>query len=84
MHISELPLRCPCCEFKTIGERGAFEICAVCFWEDVGQDDHNADKILGGPNGPLSLSQGRLNYKEFGASRQKDIPHVRSPKPSEL
>ena len=28
--------RCPCCGFRTLGTRGGFEICAVCFWEDDG------------------------------------------------
>jgi hypothetical protein len=26
----------------------------VCFWEDDGQDDHDADLVRGGPNGALS------------------------------
>jgi hypothetical protein len=34
------PYPCPCCGFVTLGERSAFEICPVCFWEDDGQDDH--------------------------------------------
>ena len=77
-------LRCPCCGCKTLPERGAFNICPVCFWEDDGQDDEDADEVLGGPNGDLSLSQGRLNYKAFGASREQDLPHVRKPKNEEL
>jgi hypothetical protein len=42
-------------------ERGGFEICPVCFWEDDGQDDPDADVVLGGPNGQLSLTQARNN-----------------------
>jgi hypothetical protein len=41
----------------TLNERGGWEICAVCFWEDDGQDDHDADNVRGGPNGALSLTQ---------------------------
>ena len=52
-----LPLRCPCCRCKTLRERGGFDICEVCFWEDDGQDDHDADVVRGGPNGALSLTQ---------------------------
>ena len=26
--------RCLCCGYRTIGERGRFEICPICFWED--------------------------------------------------
>ncbi|WHO76586.1 MULTISPECIES: CPCC family cysteine-rich protein [Rhizobium] len=39
----------------------------VCFWEDDGQDDHDAELVRGGPNGPLSLVQARLNFAESGA-----------------
>jgi hypothetical protein len=84
MNARALPLRCPCCGHSTLGERGAFEICAVCFWEDDGQDDHNAEAVLGGPNGDLSLIQARANYMKFGACRQQDLPHVRPPRPEEM
>ncbi|WP_425543148.1 CPCC family cysteine-rich protein [Rhodanobacter soli] len=82
--IEDLPLRCPCCGYKTIGERGVHLICEVCFWEDDGQDDASADEVWGGPNGNLSLTQARANYKLFGASCRKDLPHVRTPLPHEL
>ncbi|MFG2656055.1 CPCC family cysteine-rich protein [Streptomyces sp. NPDC048425] len=51
------PYRCPCCGFITLAERGAFEICDVCYWEDDGQDEHDADEVRGGPNHDLSLRQ---------------------------
>ena len=54
---ANLPLRCPCCGCLTLGERGGYEICPVCFWEDDGQDDHDADVVRGGPNRALSLTQ---------------------------
>lgn len=25
---------CPCCGYRTLNERGAYDICPVCFWED--------------------------------------------------
>ncbi|WP_425341995.1 CPCC family cysteine-rich protein [Amycolatopsis coloradensis] len=53
---------CPCCGYLTVGERGAYEICPVRFWEDDGQDDHDADVVRGGPNGRLSLTVTRLNF----------------------
>ena len=79
-----IPLRCPCCGYKTLSERAAYDICKVCFWEDDGQDDSNASEIWGGPNGDLGLAQARVNYKLFGACCEKDILHVRPPRPSEL
>lgn len=84
MLIHDLPLRCPCCGYKTLSERSGFEICAVCFWEDDGQDDDDADEVLGGPNGDLNLTQARANFQEFGASRKQDIPYVRPPLPDEI
>src|SRR5688572_16464825 len=55
----DLPLRCPCCGCKTLSQRIAFEICPVCYWEDDGQDDGDADENRGGPNGRLSLTEAR-------------------------
>ena len=59
---------CPCCGRRTIGEPGGYEICPVCLWEDDGQDNHNADIVLGGPNGTLSLTQARVNYLRNGCA----------------
>lgn len=70
---------CPCCGFKTLEERGGFEICPVCFWEDDGQDDHDALRVRGGPNGDLSLVEARRNYAEFGACDLLHIASVRKP-----
>jgi hypothetical protein len=79
----DLPLRCPCCLCKTLEERGGFAICPVCFWEDDGQDDYDADVVRGGPNGLLSLAEARANYRRFSACDERSIEHVRPPLPSE-
>jgi hypothetical protein len=55
----DLPLRCPCCGYKTLREWTAVEICEVCFWEDGGQDDGDLDECRAGPNGSLSLREAR-------------------------
>ncbi len=78
------PYRCPCCGCKTLDERGGYEICQVCFWEDDGQDDHDANIVRGGPNGALSLSEARANYRKFGACEQQFVGNVRQPRPEEL
>ncbi|KAB8196239.1 hypothetical protein FH608_005540 [Nonomuraea phyllanthi] len=77
------PHPCPCCGFLTLATRGGYEICPVCFWEDDGQDDHDADDVRGGPNYELSLTQGRRNFAEFGASSRRVLPHVRLPRSDE-
>ena len=56
---------CPCCRYPTLPERGAYEICPLCNWEDDGQDDPHANEVWGGPNGPYSLSQARHNFQRF-------------------
>lgn len=67
---------CPCCYFPTLTERQGYEICLLCNWEDDGQDDHNADKVLGGPNQSYSLSEARRNFKKYLTSyRPSDTHH---------
>lgn len=83
MTLAWLPLRCPCCRCRTLSQRSQYFICPVCFWEDDGQDDADAAEVRGGPNGTLSLVQGQANYREFGASRRQDLPHVRKPRDEE-
>ena len=77
-------LACPCCRFLTLSERGGFEICEVCFWEDDGQDDSDAEIVRGGPNGYLSLEQARRNFAAFGASDEKFKTLIRSPRTEEI
>jgi hypothetical protein len=55
----------------------------VCYWEDDGQDEHDADLVRGGPNGTLSLRQAQLNYQRFGASDESFRDSVRLPTESE-
>ena len=75
---------CPCCGYRTLVERAAFEVCPVCFWEDDGQDDDDADVVRGGPNGALSLTQARQNFRSFGACSESALPFVRPAHDSEL
>jgi hypothetical protein len=75
---------CPCCAHLTLGERGRFEICPVCFWEDDGQGDQDASVVRGGPNGDLSLAQARANFAKFGACEKRHRRHVRSPRVDEI
>jgi len=70
---------CPCCGCRTLLERGGYEICPVCNWEDDGQDSHDADDIRGGPNGDLSLTQARDNYRQIGACDPRFSKSVRKP-----
>lgn len=51
---------CPSCGYPTLNERGGYEICTICDWEDDNQDNETADEIWGGPNSNLSLTESRL------------------------
>lgn len=77
------PYACPCCGYLTLDSRGNYEICAVCFWEDDGQDEHDADVVRGGPNGALSLTQARRNFTRIGACEARMVHNVREPLPEE-
>ena len=75
--------RCPCCRSLTLHGRGGFEMCPVCWWEDDGQDDHDAQVARGGPNGGISLAEARENYRRFGASEALYADRVRKPRQEE-
>jgi hypothetical protein len=76
--------RCPCCRSLTLCGRAEDEICPVCYWEDDGQDDHDADQIRGGPNRNLSLRDAQKNYAKYGAADHRFAAKVRPPVPTEL
>jgi hypothetical protein len=71
-------LPCPCCGHRTLEERANFEICVECGWEDDGQDDKGAHMVRGGPNGSLSLTQARLEYRAHLADTPADEPDPES------
>ena len=77
---------CPCCGYPTLLERGAYEICTICWWEDDGQDDDNADAVRGGPNGAYSLTQARANFADHFDMYDKGngIGIVANPSPSRV
>ncbi len=52
---------CPCCGSHTISERGAYEICSVCNWEDDPAQTKDPD-LRGGANGP-SLNEARAAWR---------------------
>jgi hypothetical protein len=55
---------CPCCAYPTLPDRGHYEICSLCNWEDDNQDDPDADQVWGRPNSDYSLSEARRNFAE--------------------
>jgi hypothetical protein len=75
---------CPCCRYLTQRDGHDFEVCPVCFWEDDGQGDTDADVVRGGANGALSLTHARENYRNLGACDTRFLTSVRLPHPNEI
>ena len=76
-------VRCLCCGSRTLSTPGAFELCPVCWWQDDGQDESDADVVRGGPNGALSLTVARANFVACGASDPRFLGRVRTALPAE-
>ena len=66
--------RCPCCDYVTLSQRGHYDICPVCFWEDDGGDIDRAD-AHSGPN-HMTLREGRDNFERFGACEERFTSRV--------
>lgn len=69
-------LACACCGYLTLDqERGDYEICDICFWEDCPVQFANP-RFPVGPN-HLSLLEAQTNFQQFGASDEASRAHVR-------
>ena len=68
---------CPCCGHRTLSEKGAYEICPVCYWED--DPVQSRDPGFSGGANDLSLVESRENYKKFGACEERFLDKVRKP-----
>lgn len=73
---------CPCCGHATLSGRAADEVCAVCGWQDDGQDDVDAHVDRGGAN-VGTLWQARGHYLELGACDARVRDRVRRPRGDE-
>lgn len=67
---------CPCCDHFTLEERGMWDICPVCYWEDDGTDPADPDGPGSGCNHGLTLRQARENFRRLGACEPAMVPHV--------
>jgi len=54
---------CPCCGYPTLDERGIYDICKLCDWEDDGSDDPQAELVQDGPNYGYSLAEARVHFE---------------------
>ena len=58
--------QCECCDHFTLGAKGEWEICPVCFWEDDGFGRDALDQPSGANHG-LTLREARANFARIGA-----------------
>jgi len=77
--VVEARYRCPCCGYRTLETVGALALCPVCWWEDDGQEDGDAEDVRLTVNGQLSLKQAREHFSQCGASHPRFLPYVRKP-----
>ncbi|GAA5214241.1 CPCC family cysteine-rich protein [Corallincola platygyrae] len=65
--------QCPCCDHFTLEQRGRYEICPVCFWEDEPLLDDDEGSAA---NHGVSLTDARINFLTLGASYPEMKKHV--------
>jgi hypothetical protein len=73
MSITKELLVCPCCDYLTLTERGQYEICEVCFWEDDGTQSPDG---YSAPN-RLFLVMGQENFLKLGACDEFAVSMVK-------
>ena len=66
---------CPCCGCFTLPEKGQYDICPVCFWED--DPSQSMDERQAGGANKVCLKEARKNYLAFGACEKEMLPYVR-------
>jgi hypothetical protein len=75
----ETRFRCPCCGYRTLESPSMLALCPVCWWEDDGQEDEDAEEVRLTLSGQLSLNEARSDFVNCGASHPRFLPHVRKP-----
>jgi hypothetical protein len=75
----KLNYRCPCCGYKTLETAGAMGLCPVCWWEDDGQEDGDADDVrLTVQTAPSAWSEARVRFTRSAARLiPRFLPYVR-------
>lgn len=79
----ELPVQftrilCDACGYPSV-TTSPYDYCSVCDWEQ--EPEHywkmvDPDEPSGGPNGPYSLTEARVNFERYGSMFSPDDPDV--------
>lgn len=65
-------VRCLCCGYRTLDERGGHEICPVCFWED---DTYlKLEQIDEDGNAKIAFMSNNCDNDEYDGEDILDIP----------
>lgn len=66
------PFKCACCEYPTLTEKGMFEICSLCQWED---DGFNTDGAMGPNHMPLPYAKQNFqaHLDKYDATDQRHL-----------
>lgn len=73
MNTTKTLFACPCCDYLTLPERGMYEICEVCFWEDDGVQNPEDYSM---PN-HMFLVQGQDHFLKLGACDERAVSFVK-------
>ena len=80
---TDVRFRCPCCGYRTLVSPDSLALCPVCWWEDDGQEELDADEVRRTVNGELSLKEARSFFLSCGAAHPRFLPYVRRPEVTE-
>lgn len=71
---------CPCCGFKSLPNRGEYDVCSVCLWEDDGCED---PKRRSGPNrSSMENYRTTCEFEDAVDTEQRDPRFARGTRPT--
>lgn len=56
--------KCPCCDYLTLPNRGNYDVCPVCFWEDDGKPNSELDSYSSVNHSTLREYMGKFEAKK--------------------
>ncbi len=77
---------CPCCGYLTLSEaeRGSYEICPVCLWEDDASQFEDPDSDTGANSVSLAAGGAGRNGEEGGDGEGRSPRQARPPQDDEI
>jgi hypothetical protein len=56
---------CPCCHYLTLTNRGNYDVCPLCYWEDDGKSYNELDSYSSVNNSTLRVYRKKFEEKKF-------------------